>query len=129
MSLAQSLCNACGIRQRKARRALATEAAAAENGGTIRPAATSSIKIKVKSKITKRSKNGGNGDPLLIRRGCKIKLPPNSSPTRKNDLRHEDFSSRILDSKHYSAHKRVFPQDEREAAMLLMALSCGLVHG
>ncbi|KAK4800158.1 hypothetical protein SAY86_025523 [Trapa natans] len=121
----KSLCNACGIRQRKARRAMAAEAAAAAaNGETILlPAdAASSIKMKVKSKAkSKRSKNGA----------CNIHPPaPISSPTtQNNDLRYEDFSSRILSSKLYSAYQRVLPQDEREAAILLMALSCGLVHG
>ncbi|OWM83163.1 hypothetical protein CDL15_Pgr011845 [Punica granatum] len=122
----KSLCNACGIRQRKARRALAAAAAAVANG-TINPPATPSIKIKVKSK-TKRQKNDSSNGPQF-KKGCKNKLPRNSSPTKKiNNFCYEDFTSRIL-SKHYSAYQGVFPQDEREAAILLMALSYGLVHG
>lgn len=121
----QSLCNACGIRLRKARRALAAAAAAA-NGEDALPPATSSTKVKVMSKC-KRSKNNHNDHDPQFKRGCEDELPPNSSPSKKSKLCYKDFTFRIL-SKHYSAYQRVFPQDEREAAILLMALSYGLVH-
>ncbi|KAF5946688.1 hypothetical protein HYC85_016916 [Camellia sinensis] len=100
----KSLCNACGIRQRKARRAMA---AAAANGATL-AAETSTMKItKVQHKHQKRSK-----------------LATKSHGRKK--LCFEDFLISL--SKNLAFH-RIFPQDEKEAAILLMALSCGLVHG
>ncbi|CAL5398672.1 unnamed protein product [Camellia sinensis] len=100
----KSLCNACGIRQRKARRAMA---AAAANGATL-AAETSTMKItKVQHKHQKRSK-----------------LATKSHGRKK--LCFEDFLISL--SKNLAFH-RIFPQDEKEAAILLMALSCGLVRG
>uniref|UniRef100_A0A3Q7HB71 GATA-type domain-containing protein n=1 Tax=Solanum lycopersicum TaxID=4081 RepID=A0A3Q7HB71_SOLLC len=72
----KSLCNACGIRQRKARRAMA--AAAAEG------------------------------------------------KTDQKKLGFEDF---LINLSNKLAFQQIFPQDEMEAAILLMALSSGLVHG
>ncbi|KAK4785785.1 hypothetical protein SAY86_002474 [Trapa natans] len=124
----KSLCNACGIRQRKAKRALAAAAAAAASGGNVLPPATSSVKVKAKGK-TKRTKNGHADGRPRIKRGRKDKSPPSpSSPPKTSDLCYKDFTLRIL-GKHYSAYHKVFPQDEREAAILLMALSHGLVRG
>ncbi|KAK4746802.1 hypothetical protein SAY87_025839 [Trapa incisa] len=126
-SAVRSLCNACGIRQRKAKRALAAAAAAAASGGNVLPPATSSVKVKAKGK-TKRTKNGHADGRPRIKRGRKDKSPPSpSSPPKTNDLCYKDFTLRIL-GKHYSAYHKVFPQDEREAAILLMALSHGLVR-
>lgn len=97
----QSLCNACGIRQRKARRAM--------EGYTANP--SSSIKAKVnKAPKTQHKKR------------CKL-----SSPSQTGKKRcFEDFFA--LSFSKISAFPRVFPQDEQEGAILLMALSCGLVH-
>lgn len=54
----KSLCNACGIRQRKARRAMAAAAAAtASNGTIVATETTTSMKNKVQNKA-KRSSNG-----------------------------------------------------------------------
>ncbi|KAG6414331.1 hypothetical protein SASPL_127051 [Salvia splendens] len=96
----KSLCNACGIRQRKARRAMAA-AAAANCGGA--------PEVKAKEKTGKqRCKVGGGGSSTSTATGKKMDF--------------EDFLS------HKLAIHRVFPQDENEAAILLMALSSGLVH-
>ncbi|KAL5698756.1 hypothetical protein ACHQM5_029750 [Ranunculus cassubicifolius] len=93
----KSLCNACGIRQRKARRAMA--AAQAEGGET---SSTSVTKLHIKKKRCKPS--GQNQKKLCF----------------------EDF---VINLSKNSAYQQVFPQDEKEAAILLMALSCGLSHG
>lgn len=92
----QSLCNACGIRQRKARRAMAAAAAGGDG------AARDPMKVKVRVKM------GKSG----MKKRCKSEL--------------EEFLIKL--SEKLAIH-RVFPQDEKEAAILLMALSSGLVHG
>ncbi|KAK4756927.1 hypothetical protein SAY87_007054 [Trapa incisa] len=127
----KSLCNACGIRQRKARRALAAASASASaSGSNVLPPANSSVMIKAKGN-PKRPKNDHHpdGPRFKFKAGRKDKAPPSSStPSKKSSICYKDFSWRIL-SKQYSAYHKVFPQDEREAAILLMALSYGLVHG
>uniref|UniRef100_A0A5B7BBA3 GATA-type domain-containing protein n=1 Tax=Davidia involucrata TaxID=16924 RepID=A0A5B7BBA3_DAVIN len=110
----KSLCNACGIRQRKARRAMA--AAAAANGSTVVATETSSMKAKV---VQNKYKRSNINVPQYKKRITKT-----SSPGRKK-LCFEDFLISL--SKNLAFHQ-VFPQDEKEAAILLMALSCGLVH-
>ncbi|KAH1057068.1 hypothetical protein J1N35_035133 [Gossypium stocksii] len=116
----KSLCNACGIRQRKARRALAAAAAAtASNGTIVATETTTSMKNKVQNKA-KRSSNGCVAK--LKNKKCKL----SSQSQGRNKLCFEDL--RIILSKS-SAFHGVFPQDEKEAAILLMALSYGLVHG
>lgn len=121
--MVQSLCNACGIRQRKARRALAVAAAAAN--GTILPTPSPSKKQKVQHK-DKRSKSHGGGE-TATKKKCKASYEiPSAGDTKKKKC-FEDFLAISL--RKHSACQRVFPQDEKEAAILLMALSCGLVHG
>ncbi|KAK8547370.1 hypothetical protein V6N13_098080 [Hibiscus sabdariffa] len=99
----KSLCNACGIRQRKARRAL--EAAAAANGEAVVTDATS-LKIKVH----------GNKEMKKSRTVYKKQLKSKSGKMRK-ELCFKEFGLR-----------RVFPQDVEDAAILLMELSCGFFH-
>ena len=116
--MVQSLCNACGIRQRKARRAMAAAAAAAN--GTILAAANPP---SMKSKVQHKDKKSSNGYVPKFKKKCK----PNTVPTRgRKKLCFEDFTISLSKN---SAFQRVFPQDEKEAAILLMALSYGLVHG
>lgn len=99
----QSLCNACGIRQRKARRALA--AAQAENSDTLVARETSS----------------SSGTKLHIKKKrCKL-----TARRSKKTLCFEDL---VLSASKNSAYYQVSPQDEKEAAILLMALSYGLAH-
>ncbi|XP_050220564.1 GATA transcription factor 21 [Mercurialis annua] len=125
----KSLCNACGIRQRKARRALA--AAQANANGTILSAGTVSMKNsndkvkKNKNKEKKTNNNNNNNSHLPFKKRCKF--TSQSRANRKNKLCFEDLSSTILSKN--SAFQQLFPQDEKEAAILLMALSYGLVHG
>ena len=117
----QSLCNACGIRQRKARRAMAEAAAAAANGGavvvktnkvvqhkiTTKPATTLKRKYKDEVVVVGGDKKGGGRKKLCFE---EIKMGGRLSEIS-------------------SSYQRVFPQDEREAAILLMTLSYGLLHG
>ncbi|KAK8483888.1 hypothetical protein V6N13_144805 [Hibiscus sabdariffa] len=115
----KSLCNACGIRQRKARRAMATAAAANGTAVAAETTTTPSMKSKVQQKA-KRSRD----DRVPHFKNKKSKL--NFQSQSKKKLCFEDL--RIILSKNSDFHG-VFPQDEKEAAILLMALSYGLVHG
>ncbi|XP_060209912.1 GATA transcription factor 21 [Lycium barbarum] len=146
----KSLCNACGIRQRKARRAMAAAAAAANgtNFTSTETSTTTTMKIKVqqqKQKITKVNTN----HVVPFKKRCKFLSNSNTTTTtpapapaprvesssssynnnnaqQKKKLCFEDFFVNL--SNNLAIH-RVFPQDEKEAAILLMALSSGLVHG
>ncbi|KZV21614.1 GATA transcription factor 21 [Dorcoceras hygrometricum] len=109
----KSLCNACGIRQRKARRAMAAAAAADP------PPRVSEIKVQQQNK-QKISKTGHGQDSKFKKRSKMTASSDGSSSSL------EDFLIKL--SKNLSFH-RVFPQDEKDAAILLMALSSGLVHG
>ncbi|OAY79070.1 putative GATA transcription factor 22 [Ananas comosus] len=100
----QSLCNACGIRQRKARRAMALAAA----GGAV---------ISAEKPIEMER----NEDCRILpyKKRCRI------TPTAKKKVKFEDV---IISLNNNSAFHRVFPQDEKDAAILLMGLSCGLIQ-
>ncbi|GMH23785.1 hypothetical protein Nepgr_025628 [Nepenthes gracilis] len=111
----KSLCNACGIRQRKARRAMAE---AAENCTV--PAANSPIEKN--SKVNHKGKGSHTGFGLQQKKRPKIALP--SGDPRKLSV--EEFALNLTNK--LSLHQ-VLPQEEKEAAILLMALSYGLVHG
>ncbi|PRQ46834.1 putative transcription factor C2C2-GATA family [Rosa chinensis] len=130
----KSLCNACGIRQRKARRAMAAAAAAANGTTLVVEAAPSMIKTnKVKLKDNK---------TIPFKKRChKLTTSPSPRGKSKTKLRYKDFSISSMNQNSGAAppttatttttttFQRVFPQDEKEAAILLMALSCGLVQG
>ncbi|KAL9661779.1 hypothetical protein QQ045_026607 [Rhodiola kirilowii] len=139
----KSLCNACGIRQRKARRALAaaSEAAAtviSDNTVTKATSSPKSLKIKISKSKEKTSNNSKQGGQQLYKKRLKLAestsytyASQDSNPSGADDqdskkLCFEEFMTVSL-SKNVALH-RVFPQDEKEAAILLMALSCGLVH-
>ncbi|KAE8726226.1 GATA transcription factor 23 [Hibiscus syriacus] len=114
----KSLCNACGIRQRKAGRALAA-AATASNGAIVEAETTTSVKS---TKVQNKAKRSSNGCVAKLKNTTKCKLSSQSQGRRKK-LCFEDL--RVILSKNSTFH-RVFPQDEKEAAILLMALSHGL---
>jgi hypothetical protein len=107
----QSLCNACGIRQRKARRA----ALAAANGGLVTSQAQT-------YKVKKEKRSTHHVDRTLpIKKRCKITTPNKVDPTKittKDEV--------LISLSKNSTFHRVFPQDETDAAILLMALSCSL---
>ncbi|KAI3714573.1 hypothetical protein L6452_21529 [Arctium lappa] len=134
----KSLCNACGIRQRKARRALAAAAPAAENGNSNVSIDHQSIMVPLKvtktphkdhkkpinGHVTKYKKRQSNKQIITIPTPSPSPSPPSSSsPVRKNCV--EEFLVSL--SKNLTLY-HVFPQDEKEAAILLMALSCGYAH-
>ncbi|CAJ1975813.1 unnamed protein product [Sphenostylis stenocarpa] len=111
----KSLCNACGIRQRKARRAIAAAATAI---------GTNLVKAE-KSEMKKGNKLHNKG--MKSKTGGAQVLKKKSKPGAKYRKRFgafEDLTVRL--SKNL---QQVFPQDEKEAAILLMALSHGLLHG
>ncbi|XP_050215983.1 putative GATA transcription factor 22 [Mercurialis annua] len=114
----KSLCNACGIRQRKARRAMAaaTAAAAVESGTVITTEASSSKTVKVvKEKKTAQCK-----------KICKAHdHAPHNQVGQKTKISLKNFAISLSKN---SALQRVFPQDVEEAAILLMELSCGFIH-
>ncbi|URE42404.1 hypothetical protein MUK42_25727, partial [Musa troglodytarum] len=124
--MVQSLCNACGIRQRKARRAMA--AAAAPDGGLIIPT-TPPAKAPRQEKID-------IDRTLPLKKRCKIDTASSSSSgggsttatTATASSRKHCFGNVTSSSNKSSAIQRVFPQEERDAAILLMALSCGLIR-
>ncbi|KAI4377785.1 hypothetical protein MLD38_015363 [Melastoma candidum] len=127
----KTLCNACGIRQRKARRAMAAAAAAAN--GEVPPqqnlAPTKEQQKKKKSMKKKRlsssdndNENDSSYDPQPKKKPKTLLLPPAGS----RDLCFEEFVMKL--SEWTSGFRGVFPQDEKEAAILLMALSYGLVR-
>ncbi|KAK7388186.1 hypothetical protein VNO78_22995 [Psophocarpus tetragonolobus] len=117
----KSLCNACGIRQRKARRAMAAAAAASGNGSVIVEAEKSVKGNKLQKKEKKLRIEGA----AHMKKKRKLGVGAKASQNR-NKFGFEDLTLRL--KKNLAMHQ-VFPQDEKEAAILLMALSYGLVHG
>lgn len=93
-------------------------AAAAAANGTILAANPPSMKSKVQHK----DKRSSNGYVPKFKKKCQITTPSHG----RKKLCFEDFTVSLSKN---SAFQRVFPQDEKEAAILLMALSYGLVHG
>ncbi|KAJ4913218.1 putative GATA transcription factor 22 [Raphanus sativus] len=139
----KSLCNACGIRQRKARQAAMAAAGATTNSEYLSPPL---LKKKMQSK-NKRSNEVSNLYSSLAPKVKKCKSTNTSmEPVRSGYLENQGKSTMSSSStssssnKFYSddlammlrkssAYQQVFPQDEKEAAILLMALSYGMVHG
>ncbi|XP_047308922.1 GATA transcription factor 21-like [Impatiens glandulifera] len=127
----KTLCNACGIRQRKARRAMAAAAAAAGNGSSETRSSTPVVKIitKVQNKIEKKRSSNGQ-DQYLLPYNKRFRDDINNSNNDDHGITKglcfEDFFMSL--TKKLAFH-RVFPKDEEEAAILLMALSSGLLHG
>lgn len=109
----KSLCNACGIRRRKARKAIALAAEAAQNDT---------------DSVNKTEYNSFRG-PLKVHKEKKLRtsyydVRQSSQTTVKSTLSFEDFAMSLINKKSTES----FPRDEEEAAILLMALSCGLIH-
>ncbi|XP_028774227.1 GATA transcription factor 21 [Neltuma alba] len=143
----KSLCNACGIRQRKARRAMAAAAAAANESSDLHVAGKSAavkgtyrvhskekkLKLECETHQMKKKKHkldeDHHQDMEANNNNNSRGRSSSSSPTIINKFSFEDFTVSLM-SKNLAAASQVFPQDEKEAAILLMALSCnGLVHG
>ena len=91
-------------------------AAAAINDTTV-GTEPSPMKLKLSNKEKKMHTSNAGQHKKLLKPSC----PP---PTNKK-VCFEDFTSSLSKN---SGFRRVFPQDEEEAAILLMALSCDLVY-
>ncbi|CAK9180010.1 unnamed protein product [Ilex paraguariensis] len=106
----KSLCNACGIRQRKARQAFAAHSSDVANGSS------------VMSKVNNKEKKTRTSYVKQLKKPSKHL----GSPHRGKELSLEDFDSASMGKT--SAFGRVLPQEEEEAAILLMALSSDLIN-
>ncbi|WOG85594.1 hypothetical protein DCAR_0104785 [Daucus carota subsp. sativus] len=107
----KSLCNACGIRRRKARKAIAL---AAHNS------------IESVSKMDQHSSTR----PSKFHKGKKLHttyhdVTHSRQTTGNSKLSFEDFAMSLVNKK----SAELFPGDEEEAAILLMTLSCSLISG
>ncbi|KAL9154068.1 hypothetical protein ABFS82_10G089500 [Erythranthe guttata] len=127
----KSLCNACGIRQRKARRAMAAAAAAASGAVVAANQPPPVLKIKVQHK-EKMGKN--NGHSSLLKKRFKTadnntNAAGSSADSTNNGKKKLGFEEFLINLSNNLSIHRVFPDDEKDAAILLMALSSGLVHG
>ncbi|KAG2666041.1 hypothetical protein I3760_15G037300 [Carya illinoinensis] len=137
----KSLCNACGIRQRKARRAIAEASAAAANHGFV--VATDNISSSMKSTTSSTSTTKVKNKEKKLRTSCHFAQYKNKYCKLSTDDSNSDHDNNImierptkqlsfkdfaLSLRNNPAFERVFPKDETEAAILLMELSCGLVH-
>ncbi|WVZ77299.1 hypothetical protein U9M48_025182 [Paspalum notatum var. saurae] len=142
----KSLCNACGIRQRKARRALAAAAAAASNGGAPQLAGVTSTPPKP---AAKKEKKADVDRSLPFKKRCKMVVvadhaaakptPPPAVvvavPTKQDQDDHVSSSDKVASPATSEVDTppamsfHALPADEiTDAALLLMTLSCGLVH-
>ncbi|KAF0934158.1 hypothetical protein E2562_023421 [Oryza meyeriana var. granulata] len=143
----KSLCNACGIRQRKARRAMA----AAANGGAP-PAKSVGSSALVNNKPAKNEKRADVDRSLPFKKRCKmvdhaavsattakatasiddgVAAPKNGDPDHFGGENDAAAVAQSLTAKAAAppAFFHGLPGDEiTDAAMLLMTLSCGLVR-
>lgn len=131
----KSLCNACGIRQRKARRAMVQAGAAASaNGfavGTTDPTTATTAASLSMNKEGKEKKSQGNDHNVSVR--CKNKrklIMTDVSASTASYKYHNRKNKQLCDFEQLSAFPPsvLFPQDVAEAAILLMELSCGLIN-
>ncbi|KAM0933532.1 putative transcription factor C2C2-GATA family [Dioscorea sansibarensis] len=107
----KSLCNACGIRQRKARRAMAASA----------ETAAGFINVGKLNEVRKEKDSNIDHSTVPFKKRCKFN---NSEPTQKNVCLENVMISL---SKNSGFMNPPPPEDERDAAILLMSLSCNLV--
>ncbi|XP_022987811.1 GATA transcription factor 21 isoform X1 [Cucurbita maxima] len=122
----KSLCNACGIRQRKARRAMAE--AAAVNGGVPCGGKSAAIILKTNKAVQHKIMTKPAAKKLKRKRKDDVVVAAGGGGGGKKGCFEDIKIGRRL-SEISSSYQRVFPQDEREAAILLMTLSYGLLHG
>ncbi|KAB5514100.1 hypothetical protein DKX38_028006 [Salix brachista] len=109
----KSLCNACGIRQRKARRATA---AAADGRVISNHQASASPKSKVNSKVIRKLRTSH------VAQGKKLSNKPLYSPLQNH--KKLCFENLAISLSKNPALRQVLPRDVEEAAILLMELSC-----
>ncbi|CAA7025407.1 unnamed protein product [Microthlaspi erraticum] len=145
----KSLCNACGIRQRKARRAAAAAAGTAtydvsppllkkktqnknkRSNGDYNLSSPSAPKLKKCKRMTTSAEEAVPVMEVVATTGdVETQTKPTvslSSTSSSSDNYYSDDLAIILSKS--SAYQQVFPQDEKEAAILLMALSYGIILG
>ncbi|RDX73250.1 putative GATA transcription factor 22, partial [Mucuna pruriens] len=120
----KSLCNACGIRQRKARRAMAETA----NGVGPSMDASSSTKTRVHDKEKKCRTNHF----ARFKNKCKATTTTTAAGKSQQEevkIDFKDFAIILKLRDKNSAFRQVFPMDEvAEAALLLMDLSSAFVQ-
>eukprot|EP00252_Welwitschia_mirabilis_P004303 TRINITY_DN145_c0_g1_i1.p1 TRINITY_DN145_c0_g1~~TRINITY_DN145_c0_g1_i1.p1 ORF type:complete len:299 (+),score=3.25 TRINITY_DN145_c0_g1_i1:381-1277(+) len=124
----KSLCNACGIRYRKARRALAVLGDSSSSSSSF-----PKHKNKEIQNPTAKRRSDLNINMSDFKKRAKISSAPSSSSwkprkspmTAITDKHNEETPPSPTASATFNS---VFARDEEEAAVLLMALSCGLVH-
>ncbi|KAL0308501.1 UNVERIFIED_CONTAM: putative GATA transcription factor 22 [Sesamum radiatum] len=77
---------------------------------------------------TQRDEDNGQKHVVGLKKGCKMAAAGSSSSSSSSSTssRLEEF---LINLSNNLALHRVFPEDEKDAAILLMALSSGLVHG
>ncbi|KAK6912819.1 Zinc finger, GATA-type [Dillenia turbinata] len=113
----KSLCNACGIRQRKARRAMAATANGLVLDDDNNASSMRSHKVQHKEKKT--------GATQYKKKCNKLSTSTSHQHSNTTNLCFEEFFLSFNKNSHF---RRVLPQEEEQAAILLMALSCGLLH-
>lgn len=101
---------------------MAAAAAAAANG-VMTVDKTSSVKQNKLQKKENKSKIHHSSKVPHMKKKRKVETKPSQTT---NNFSFEDFTLMLSNN---LAVQQVFPQDEKEAAILLMALSYGLVHG
>ncbi|KAK1372580.1 GATA transcription factor [Heracleum sosnowskyi] len=107
----KSLCNACGIRRRKARKAMALAASAQNDSDNVNKLQYySSTKAHIIDNAEKRL----HTNYLDVTQSHQTTATPSF----------EDFAATLINKK----TNKLFPRDEEEGAILLMALSCGRIH-
>nr|KYP72244.1 Putative GATA transcription factor 20 [Cajanus cajan] len=116
----KSLCNACGIRQRKARRAMAEAA-----NGLVTPMNAACAKSRVNNKENKSRTHHF----AQFKNKYKYSTSTTAEGSSEGVKKLEYFNDFAISLRGNSTFQQVFPRDEvAEAAMLLMDLSCGFVH-
>lgn len=101
-------------------------AAASANGTTIADQTASVKRKKLQKKKENKSKIEFDCSTVHMKKKHKLEAKPPSHQSRKEFITFEDLKLSLSEN---LGVQQVFPQDEREAAILLMALSYGLVHG
>ncbi|KAG4195057.1 hypothetical protein ERO13_A06G089500v2 [Gossypium hirsutum] len=117
----KSLCNACGIRQRKARRAMEAATVAAESGAGV--ATDAAILMKFKENNKEKKSRIGQFKKQQFKAQSDYNSPYSQQSQKK--LYFKELASSLSKN---SALQSVFPRDVEDAAILLMELSCGLIH-
>ncbi|GMI97938.1 hypothetical protein HRI_003463100 [Hibiscus trionum] len=126
----KSLCNACGIRQRKARRAIEAAAAATTTAETCAGVGTSEAATPMNNNNNRTNNNKEKKSRIGQFKKQQFKAPSdhNSPYNHQQSQKKLCFKEFALSLSKKSGLQRVFPQDVEDAAILLMELSCGLVH-